>query len=307
MTTIHPGFYTTLQERREGITVSNSLHRLHEDTEEVLNVLFTSETVIVSLPYWEEEDVMPHHVYHIKFSRNNPGTGIAYLFAGDYNPLVVYRSDRIIGVIYEQYYFSRSEEDTAWILRQFEEIEEDPVSYFSRIGERWGKCMICSRKLTAEKSIERAIGPVCYKRIRQIPRFESPKRYDLNTRARIDPGDSYLYDVDSSNPLLNSIEAESIRRFSDLLSFYLFSGFNIAQQIGGQKKLVLTPKEERRAPGRVHLREEAGQIHVSSWPFAQKDEIKAIPGTRWNPSEKAWMVPSAQRARLEKLMRDLKL
>lgn len=309
---IHPGYYTTLEERRENVNVPNKVHLLHGDTEQVLDALFTSETIIISLPYWRNQnDRQPQYIYHIRFSRNNPGTAINYLFSGEYNPLVIYRNDRIVGTIYEQYYFSRSKKDAEWILHQFEEIEKDPVAYFSSLGERWGRCMICSRKLTTEKSLERAIGPVCYRRIEAVPRFDVPQSYDLNKQVEIDPKNNFLYLVDKENPYLNYIELNGMRELSRLMTFYLYAGFRTVHKPDGRKELVFTPKEkpiDRDSTGTgISIREERGQIHVFSWPFKHKEEIKTIPGTRWNPQEKSWIVPSTQRNRFLELRRSLNL
>lgn len=41
---------------------------------------------------------------------------------------------------------------------------------------------------------------------------------------------------------------------------------------------------------------------VSDWPYARRHEIKAVPGSRWDPSVRAWMVPVAAGDDLRRLL-----
>lgn len=107
---IHPGFYTTLEERRNGEYIPNEVYILHKDTEILLNSLFIKENMIISLPKWiSETSNSSPSVYTIRYSRNNRNQNLTYLFAGDYDPLVIrnYLND-IVGIIFEKYYFSRN-------------------------------------------------------------------------------------------------------------------------------------------------------------------------------------------------------
>ena len=49
-------------------------------------------------------------------------------------------------------------------MREVLEIACDPLTHATKHGKLTGRCAICSRKLTAEESVGRAIGPVCYEK-----------------------------------------------------------------------------------------------------------------------------------------------
>lgn len=259
---INPGFYMTLEERRNERSVDNTLYLLHRDTEQLLDSLFSQENMIISLPRWSSPTARnPQFVYTIRYSRNNRTKNLKYLFVGDYNPLVVYKNDWIVGVIYEKYYFSRNIEDAEWILQQFEEIEKDPMDYFSRVGERWGSCVVCGRTLTAEKSVELSIGPVCYSRLEGLPIFDSPQPYDLTRHTLSSEDDDILY-MHYGEAHLNMIESKSMEEFSNFLNFYLNSGFKIEEikQSRGQKstgniKVTFYTKREEKIKARIEKEE----------------------------------------------------
>jgi len=58
-------------------------------------------------------------------------------------------------------YRSMTDEDLATLKK----VEENPMDEIQAAGKQLGICMICSRELENEESVERGIGPICWARL----------------------------------------------------------------------------------------------------------------------------------------------
>lgn len=59
----------------------------------------------------------------------------------------------------------RGPEERKLVLETMTRIEADPVAAAHEHGTQTGRCSVCSRELTADRSIERAMGPICFRRL----------------------------------------------------------------------------------------------------------------------------------------------
>ncbi len=167
----HPGYYSTLQERIYN-TAPENVDELQLDmrVSTILDSLFITNTVRLSIPQWldNDNDLKPTNHYVIQFAsrinRTKP------LFFEPYDPLVVtrYKEKELLSVIDARVIYSRDEPVTNFIVSELQIMAENPRKYFKEVGKRWSKCLICNRDLTAVDSIKRAMGKVCYSRVRDI-------------------------------------------------------------------------------------------------------------------------------------------
>lgn len=155
-----------------------------------LNSLFPSNAVHLFLPYWSEDgdnidlkwqkkkdDVptdikrklkvsKPSGYYEIRYSSNNKKQKE---FINEYDPLVVLDNNgTYIGTIFKGNLFFLDTASSVCLLNLLTTMSEQPSEFFEILGKRWGVCLCCRKTLTVESSLERAIGPVCYKRIKRI-------------------------------------------------------------------------------------------------------------------------------------------
>lgn len=154
-----------------------------------LNSLFHTNEVHLFLPYWAEDGdninldwddkkkinapdgikrklkvSQPNGYYELRYSSNNKKEKE---FIPPYDPLVVLDHNGMhIGAVYKGNLFLS--ESAKYLLPLLKVMSEHPTEFFEILGKRWGICLCCKKTLTAESSLERAIGPVCYKRIRRI-------------------------------------------------------------------------------------------------------------------------------------------
>lgn len=172
MERINPGYYLTLDERLQSTVdpVTVTPLGLSAGVAKLLADLYPNNRVTLSLPRWTSISgeihgplPAPDIVYVL---RRSTKVKKAPLFFEPYDPVVVTVGTNIIGVIWESTAYARDTDGMKFVIGELEYAASDPVTYFSEIGRRWGHCILCRRELTAEKSLEKSIGPVCYRTVK---------------------------------------------------------------------------------------------------------------------------------------------
>lgn len=186
----HVGRYTTLRERIEGkaleIAVGITLFPLALRVIRFLDTLVNAPGVRLSLPRWKDQETTtakksdPMGYYTLRVygdARRYKEKGAPLFFEG-YDPITItYTSDlhkrgddadRIVGIVYDGIIFARNAEHGKFVDDELNYLVQDVEAYFSDMGKRWGKCLICRHPLSAAKSLERSIGQVCYGRLTKM-------------------------------------------------------------------------------------------------------------------------------------------
>lgn len=277
-----------------------------------LRELFCTNKVHLYLPWWDlsNKTKNPTDWYEIKYASNTGKTVCTTrMFAGTYDPLIIKRekAGAIVGVIYANCLFKR-EKEMPMFIELLNELVADPQGFFDRMGKRWGHCLCCKREITADKSIQHAIGPVCYKRLKTLTGWVK------KTMDEITPKDTTDEQVVPTARLLNPIEFDGVSRLNLLLKSYVASGMQFDEQFA----MMLTPKDT--VSQRLVTSSIAGDLRQkyitpeNRWKYktsvgrARKDSNvfvieKATPytvgmllqvGAHYNPTEKVWMLPKEQ-------------
>lgn len=220
-------YYKTLAERSASIDVPNHTIDLDDELVVLLNGLIPNRNVIVDIPRWKnDEDAVPYVVY--RFSRSTKFTNKETLFFPPYDPILISADNKILAVIYSYQYYSRDIDVSTFIIEQLNQIKINPVQYFSTIGNRWGKCLLCGRTLKVEKSLDRAIGPVCYGRLKNIGVKIVPEgSYNVDIGSAEQKRHVTILTDNSLEGLLNDIEREGLLNFNTMLSQYYDAGLTI--------------------------------------------------------------------------------
>jgi len=196
-----------------------------------LRELFCTTKVHLYLPWWDEKNTTktPSDWYEIKYASN---TRDGRMFAGDYNPLLVKRekAGAVVAVVYNGVLFRR-EKQLPMFLELLGELVADPNSFFDRMGKRWGHCLCCKREITAGKSLQHAIGPVCYKRLKTLDGWVKKAQEEIQPSGEDE--------VVATACLLNPVERKGITQLNALLKSYTASGMQFDEQCN----LMLMPAD----------------------------------------------------------------
>jgi hypothetical protein len=232
-------WFLTLEERREEAAVLRFKHvkpvPLDGRSVLALSTLFPTKAVRLYLPWWDASNVSskPSDSYELCYSTKLSG---ARKFGYPYDPIVVRReragTSAIVAVVHEGLLFPR-EAEMPMLTELLEELASDPKEFFDRVGKRWGHCLCCKRELTASKSLERSIGPVCYKRVKRLDDFmRSTRKYE---GAPV--GTGLKEAVVATAHALNPVEREGATKLSALYLGALASGLSFDWRHG----VVLEP------------------------------------------------------------------
>lgn len=67
---------------------------------------------------------------------------------------------KIVGGRFQRVYNCNPNKEAAVVA-----VASDPEAAAIAFGKKWGKCSVCARDLSDEKSIARGIGPICAERM----------------------------------------------------------------------------------------------------------------------------------------------
>jgi hypothetical protein len=287
-------YFMTLEERRDvGMMLKYKNVKpeaLNSKVVGALSSLFVNNKVHLYLPWWSDKR-NPIDFYELRFSSN--GAGVRK-FADPYDPILIRREkhNEIVAVVYEGYIFRR--DATPMLLELFEEMANDPAEFFERVGKRWGRCLCCKKEITADKSIERAIGPVCYKRIKKVVKFVTQVKEEIEI-------DSLDVVIAPTARALNPIEYGGVVALSNMYLGALKCGFEFDPCFGA----LLMPNEtgDRRYCGELTEVEldgpkyrHVGRAQKKCISFRVTDEtphtISALTqlNALWDNENKVWLV-----------------
>lgn len=244
-----------------------------------INSLFHTKEVHLFLPYWVEDGDKidldwnndnkkvnaptgikrklkisePSGYYEIRFASNNKKIRE---FIPPYNPLVILDSnEKYIGTIYKGNLFLLC--TAKYLLPLLTAMAEKPVEFFEILGKRWGICLCCKKTLTAESSLERSIGPVCYKRIKNIRKSFGMREIQDGDIIEVEEG-TIDHNLPSCISLYTPEEKEFLSNFNELLfeftsaGMYVFNtGLTIApgSSMNRGDLLLIKPKYKTKQPG----------------------------------------------------------
>lgn len=229
-------WFLTLQERNDPGTVLRYRDTMPEALSTkvagALKELFCTNRVHLYLPWWDEKNLskVPTDWYELKYASNSTG---AKQYAHPYDPLVVKRekAGAVVAVMY-QGHLLRKEKELPMLMELLEELVADPKGFFDRMGKRWGRCLCCKREITADKSLQHAIGPVCYKRLRTLDGWVAKVTKDVGVLEGVS-------DLVSTAHTLNPVERQGVAKATVLFRSYIAAGFTLDEQLG----LLLMPKD----------------------------------------------------------------
>jgi hypothetical protein len=222
-------WFLTLKERREEAMLlryrDTQPERLSAGISAILGGLFCNSGTHLFLPSWASEgDSKPTDCYELRYASSYKSER---MFAGDYNPILVRRerAGAVVAVVYDGNLF-RKERELPMLFEMLDEMVKDPRGYFDRVGKRWGRCLCCKRAITADRSIQQAIGPVCFKRLKNMERLIKALRGDVEL-PEVGSGEV----VSTAYPL-NPVERESVQRVTDAYLELVEAGLVFDQRVG---------------------------------------------------------------------------
>jgi hypothetical protein len=173
---MHRGYYTTLTERLVKKDVPYWSHKISPYFTDFIERLFEHEGMKLTIPVDGKE-----YVYHLTRANDGKVTN----FVKPYNPVIVYKSHsyikNFVGVFYADYYIARELDLWEELKPLITDLVSDPEGFMKHCSKLWGRCVICGRQLSAETSLSRAMGPVCYSRAYNMVQWKSEyeERYTL--------------------------------------------------------------------------------------------------------------------------------
>jgi hypothetical protein len=208
----------TLKERFEGKNVEGTVFQIRKEAYDVLYDLLSG-TAGIHIPRWNgkaDSTIPPDEVYTAKrsetySSQSDDITKSPMLFIDPYDPIIFLDSKKKIVAIMDTYVLTlRDIGGDPFLPDQVELIAKDPIGYCEKIGELYGRCIVCGKTLKAAESIERSIGPVCYARVKSAQEITKKNAKDdvfLLAEARdssvglvdtYDKLDRYLYPMEET-------------------------------------------------------------------------------------------------------------
>lgn len=164
--------YKTLSERYNLADVRIHFVRTDPNIYNVVNRLVTGRSTVLTIPQFDERDVVID-----EFKVTSGSNSDDLLFLPPYDPIVVRHNGSVLAILNREGMGIRSEAPGTFVLDEFGKIAKDPEYYFEKIGEKFGACMICGKKLTSESSLGKSMGPVCYGRVSAAA--ETSKAYQV--------------------------------------------------------------------------------------------------------------------------------
>lgn len=302
----HQGYYSSLAERVSGnVPILQGLYTINKQIAAILDSLFVSNGVRLSIPRWKKDDsdISPTYHYVIQFSSRNRQHP---LFFEPYDPLIIteYKKNNILTVIDEQTVYARDDDTAQFIISELTILSNNPRRYFKEVGKRWSKCLICTRTLTNVESMKRAMGPVCYGRVRDIAdvlrNIEEGGKVESYVEVpdiNCDFGCDVLEGPDGpevelilkmpDTKLLNPIELEGLNKINSKLQKYI----NVGAIYSPQGLLTVEPNVNRirvnikYLPGTVNIKLENGR---DRWFLRQL--VQRYPRSEYNEKDDSWTV-----------------
>jgi hypothetical protein len=158
------------------------------------------------------------------------------------------RANAVVGVVHAGVLLQR-EPDMPMLSELLDELVDDPKGFFDRVGKRWGHCLCCKRTLTASKSLERSIGPVCYRRVKALDEFMKRSKEQAAS-------DVQATELVPTAHAMNPVEREGAAKLSVLYLGALASGLSFDWRHG----VVLEPAHP--GQGRGMIIGELDELHV---------------------------------------------
>ena len=222
-------WYETLEERYVGRIVPSTIYTTRPQLFSFVRELLQGHNTHIHIPQWDNNTQTSRIVAEYTLTLSSITDNIVMFFS-PYHPIIVYdSSNTIVGVLSEEGFAARTQQVGAFLPDNLEVMFADPIAYFESVGMRYGRCLVCKRKLTADVSIERAMGPVCYQRVERAQEYlRSMVLEDVaelaearNEHVGIDSVD------DRPSELLTSREHNGLISFNAQLKRYYRAGFYI--------------------------------------------------------------------------------
>lgn len=229
-------WYKTLSERYAGVIIDATIYTTRPELMMLVTALIPGPTTRILIPRWTS--TIPYILEEeYTLTRSSRERSSSALFLAPYDPIVVYnKRDKLIGVLSTEGFAARKFDinqdelpSDSFVIDELELMLKDPISYFESVGKRYGKCLICGRPLKTEESLERAIGPVCYKHVMDAREYARNAIYeDVSELAEVRTGHHGIAELsDRSKKILSSEELTGLTTFNTLLYKYYRSGFHI--------------------------------------------------------------------------------
>lgn len=229
-------WYTTLSERYAGIVIDATVYTTRPQLMALVNALIPGPTTSIHLPRWSST---PPYVLEEEYTltRSSRLSTSSVLFLAPYDPIVVYnKADKLIGILSTEGFAARKFDrkqgelrSDSFVVDELELMLKDPISYFESVGKRYGKCLVCGRSLKVEESLERAIGPICYKHVMDAREYAQNTVYeDVSELAEVRTGHQGTVELsDNLRKILSAEELVGLLAFNTLLYKYYRSGLHV--------------------------------------------------------------------------------